>query len=139
MGPSTVVVDKAFIYIMGISVLLFILIMFLMVFFVVRYRRSKNPEATEIPGNWKLETLWIVIPDLIVLTMFYEGLVEFNFMRRPPEDAMNVKVYARNWSWLFEYDNGARGPDLIVPRGGRSWCTSSPRMSCILSTYPLFA
>ena len=102
---------------MGISILLFVLIIFLMVYFVVRYRRSKNPEATEIPGNWKLETLWIVVPVLIVLTMFYQGLVGFNFLRKPPADAMEVKVYAKQYSWLFEYDNGVRSSDLYVPAG----------------------
>jgi cytochrome c oxidase subunit 2 len=117
MGPSTTVVNKAFIYIMGISILLFIAMMFLMVFFVVRYRRSKNPEATEIPGNWKLETLWIVVPLLIVITMFFQGLAGFNFLRRPPEGALHVKVSAHEWAWLFEYDNGAKSADLVVPAG----------------------
>ena len=30
---------------------------------------------------------------------------------------MNVKVTARQWSWLFTYDNGKKSTDLVVPQG----------------------
>jgi cytochrome c oxidase subunit 2 len=49
--------------------------------------------------------------------MFYYGLKGFQSMRKIPEDAMKVKVVARQWSWLFEYENGLKASELRVPVG----------------------
>jgi cytochrome c oxidase subunit 2 len=49
--------------------------------------------------------------------MFYYGLTGFNFLKKVPVDAMKVKVIARQWSWLFEYENGVKSTELKVPVG----------------------
>jgi cytochrome c oxidase subunit 2 len=49
--------------------------------------------------------------------MFYYGLTGFNFLKKAPVDAMKVKVIARQWSWLFEYENGMKSTELKVPVG----------------------
>jgi hypothetical protein len=41
-----------------------------------------------------LEVAWIVVPTLLVLTMFFYGLAGFRFLRNPPEGAMVVDVQA---------------------------------------------
>ena len=60
------IVDAALIYILAFSVLLFFLIVFFMVYFLVRYRRSRNPVAEELPANWMIETAWVVVPTILV-------------------------------------------------------------------------
>ena len=117
MAVSTTVVDSAFIYIAAFAFLLLFGIVFLMVYFLVRYRRARNPKPSEIPGNAVLETLWIVLPTLLVLTMFVYGLTGFRFLRHPPPDSLHVKVIARQWSWQFIYDNGISSSDLVAPLG----------------------
>jgi cytochrome c oxidase subunit 2 len=97
--------------------LLFFAIVFLMVYFLVRYRRSRNPQPTEIEGHTGLEILWIGLATLLVLTMFFYGLAGFRFLRRAPADSLPVKVTARQWSWLFEYPNGLKSVELIAPLG----------------------
>jgi len=114
-GLSGTVVDNVFFYILTISVLLLGLITFLMVYFVIHYRRDKHPKPADIEGSTWLEITWTVIPTLLVLTMFYYGLTGFDFLRKVPEGAMVVKVIARQWSWLFQYENGAQDPQLWVP------------------------
>ena len=116
-GLSGRVVDNVFLYILFICVFLLGLITFLMVYFVIRYRREKHPKPADIEGSTWLEVTWTVIPTLIVLTMFYYGLTGFEFLKKAPEGAMVVKVVARQWSWLFEYENGARDTELRVPLG----------------------
>jgi len=116
-GLSGRVVDDVFLYILIICVFLLGLITFLMVYFVVRYRREKHPRPAHIEGSTWLEITWTVIPTLIVLTMFYYGLTGFQFLRKVPEGSMVVKVTARQWSWLFQYENGAKDPELRVPVG----------------------
>lgn len=116
-GLSGRVVDNVFLYILAICVFLLALITFLMVYFVIRYRREKHPRPAQIEGSTWLEITWTVLPTLIVLTMFYYGLTGFQFLRNAPEGSMIVKVATRQWSWLFQYENGAKDLELRVPVG----------------------
>jgi cytochrome c oxidase subunit 2 len=116
-GISGRVVDNVFLYILVICIFLLGLITFLMVYFVIRYRREKHPQPADIEGSTWLEIIWTVIPTLIVLTMFYYGLTGFQFLKKVPEGAMAVKVVARQWSWLFQYENGIQDTELRVPVG----------------------
>ena len=106
-------VDFVFLYIVGISVVFLVAITFLTVYFVIKYRRSKNIPPANIEGHTLLEVTWTVIPTILVLSMFYYGWVGFKEMRTVPKDAAVVKVTARMWSWLFEYENG-RGKRVAV-------------------------
>ena len=116
-GLSGRVVDNVFFYILIICVFLLGLITFLMVYFVIRYRREKHPNPADIEGSTWLEITWTIIPTLIVLTMFYYGLTGFEFLKKVPPGAMVVKVVARQWSWLFQYENGIQDTELRVPVG----------------------
>jgi len=116
-GISGRVVDNVFLYIVTICIILLALITFLMVYFVVRYRRGKHPKPVDIEGSTWLEITWTVIPTLIVLTMFYYGMTGFEFLKKVPPGAMAVKVIARQWSWLFRYENGIQDTELRVPVG----------------------
>jgi cytochrome c oxidase subunit 2 len=121
-ATSTGVVDGALIYILALSVLLLFLIMFFMVYFLVRYRQSRNPVPSELPANGLLEAIWVIVPTLLVTTMFIYGLTGFRFLREAPAGSTVVKVHARQWSWLFEYENGKKSPDLIAPLGRNIRC-----------------
>jgi cytochrome c oxidase subunit 2 len=49
--------------------------------------------------------------------MFYFGWVDFSYLRNPPADAIPVSVVARQWSWLFVYENGKQSDVLRAPLG----------------------
>lgn len=110
------VVDRVFLYIVGISVILLLLITVLMVYFIIRYRKDKNPEAVQIEGNTALEIVWTVVPTAIVISMFLYGWKGFDFLRRVPENHIEIKVTARMWSWLFEYPSGKKSDKLYAPQ-----------------------
>lgn len=116
-GPSNYVesVDTAFWVVMIISVVFLILITFLMIFFVIKYSRKRNPKAKNIHGNVPLEIAWTVIPTLLVLVMFWYGWVGYKQMSDVPEDAMVVNVTAQMWKWTFKYQNGVEADTLYVP------------------------
>jgi cytochrome c oxidase subunit 2 len=116
-GVSGRVVDNVFFYILVICIFMLGLITFLMIYFVIHYRRKKHPQPADIEGSTWLEVTWTLIPTLIVLTMFYYGLTGFEFLKKVPEGAMVVKVISRQWSWLFQYENGAQDTELRVPVG----------------------
>lgn len=111
-------VDQAFWYILGISIVLLTGITVVMVYFVIKYRRSKNPVPSDIRDNYLLEIIWTVIPTLIALSMFYIGWTSYLGLRDVPEDAMEVEVIGQMFSWIFVYDNDKETEnELVVPEG----------------------
>ena len=116
-GISGEVVNRVFFYLLAITVFLLGLITFLMIYFVIRYHRKRNPQPSDVKENTWLEIIWTVVPTLLVLTMFYYGWTGFNFLKKAPGDAMKVRVTARQWAWLFEYENGLKSTELKVPVG----------------------
>jgi cytochrome c oxidase subunit 2 len=66
-------VDSVFIFITVIGLFFFLLTQGALIYFAWRYRRKKTEEERETPyitGNFLLETLWVVIPSLLVLAIF---------------------------------------------------------------------
>jgi cytochrome c oxidase subunit 2 len=116
-GTTTAAVDNAFIGIIALCILLFALIVFFTIFFAVRYRRSRNPVPSGVDGNWILELIWIAAATVIALGIFFYGVTGFNLIRNVPADSMRIQVTARQWSWLFTYDNGRKSTDIVVPQG----------------------
>jgi cytochrome c oxidase subunit 2 len=111
-------VDLAFWYILGFSIVLLTGITVVMVYFVVKYRRSNNPVASDIRDNYPLEIIWTIIPTLIALSMFYVGWSSYLGLRTVPDDAMEVEVLGQQFSWIFIYENDKETEnELVVPQG----------------------
>jgi len=114
-ASTTQTVDDVMLYITAISVVLLIGITATMIFFVFKYNRKKGHKPKDIHGNIWLEILWIGIPTILVLTMFYYGYLGFNQIRNIPDDAFNIDVNARMWAWEFNYPNGVKSDTLYIP------------------------
>lgn len=108
-------VDLTFIIILGISVFFLVSITAVMIYFVIRYSRKRNPKATNIEGNNTLEIVWTAIPLGLVLIMFYFGWLGFRPMRHVPEGAIPIRAIGQMWAWSFEYENGKKSAELVVP------------------------
>src|SRR5512147_2404417 len=107
--------DSTFYFILGISVTLLLANTAVMIYFVIRYSRERNPVPEDVHENLPLEIVWTVVPTILVLAIFFVGLKGFQYMRTVPPDAMPVKVMARQWSWTFTYENGREDSVLRVP------------------------
>ena len=107
-------VDAVFWYITALTVAFLIFITVLMVYFVIKYSRKRNPNPRDIEGHTGLEITWTGVPLLLFLSMFYFGWREYRYMRTVPRDAMVVKVLGKQWSWDFTYPDGRHTPELYV-------------------------
>lgn len=115
-NPTAQAVDSVLIYIFGLSLLLILGITVVTIWFVIRYHRSRQPEPIPSPDHsLVLESIWTILPTLIVLTMFWYGWVNYVGLTEVPDGAMEVKGTARMWSWQFEYEDGRRESRLYVP------------------------
>ncbi|SET17163.1 cytochrome c oxidase subunit 2 [Draconibacterium orientale] len=109
-------VDTAFLVIMGISFLFLIGLTVVMLVFIFKYNKKRNPKATQIEGSTKLEIIWTVVPFLLTMLMFYYGWAGWKPMQRAPKDAMEITAYGRMWNFSFEYENGRRTDTLFLPK-----------------------
>lgn len=109
-------VDTAFLVTLGISFMFLIGLTLVMLVFIFKYNKKRNPKATQIEGSVKLEILWTVIPFLLTMVMFYYGWAGWKPMQKAPKGAMEVTVYARMWNFNFEYENGRRSDTLYLPK-----------------------
>ncbi len=108
-------VDDAFIFIIAVSLLFTVAIVAFMIYMLVHFSRKKVKNPQQFTGNNTLEVVWTVIPLIIVLVMFYVGWVGFKPMREVPPDAMEINAIGRMWAWEFDYGNGKKSNDLVVP------------------------
>jgi len=111
-------VDWLFNFILYISLFFFLLIVGLMVFFVVRYRRKAGRQAEKTATHHTaLEATWTIIPIILVLIIFYLGFTTFMNMSTPPSNTYEINVTGQKWQWLFTYPNGYVDENLHVPVG----------------------
>lgn len=111
-------IDPVFMYIFGACLILLLGITVTMVGFVIRYHRSRAPQPTSrTDSNLWLEIVWIVLPTLLVLSMFWYGWKEYLVLRTVPKNALPVTATARMWSWEFRYEGGRTATKLYVPVG----------------------
>jgi len=105
-------IDPIYFYIFWVSAFFFVLLMALMVYFGVKYRRkpgvAPQPSASH---NTLLELSWSVIPTLLMAVMFYWGFKGYIVTRVAPADAETVFVNAQKWSWTLEYPGGVTSKD----------------------------
>lgn len=110
-------VDVAFIFIVAVSVLVLLGVTATMIYFVIKYNRKRHPKAEQIEGHLLLEIVWVVVPTLLVLAMFYAGYSSFKVLRNVPKESLKVKVTGQMWKWSFHYPNGKQYDTLYVPVG----------------------
>lgn len=100
-------VDKIYAFLLVSSLISFIMLIGGMIYFVVKYKRkSANDKTAYITHNHTLEFLWSFIPFLIFMFVFAWGWMVYHDMRKMPENALEVHVFAKKWDWRFVYKNG---------------------------------
>lgn len=84
----------------------------LLFYFVIKFRRSRNPKALYITGEQKHEKKWIHIPHNLVLLCDVVIIVVairvwYNVKQDLPPADETVRVIAQQWGWHFVHP----GPD----------------------------
>jgi cytochrome c oxidase subunit 2 len=111
-------VDYVFDLVFWISAFFFVLIIAVMVYFVMKYRhRPGHVESRTSSHNDVLEVTWSVIPALLTVVIFVEGVNSYLNMRQPPPDCYEIDVVGQKWKWTFIYPNGVISDELHFPVG----------------------
>lgn len=121
MGPQAsehaAKVDDLYLFIFWLTMAFFVLICYLTVVFAWKYRRKKEGVLTiELKHNLWLEIAWSIIPLILVIGIFFWGFNDYAAASVAPNDALEIHVTGKKWSWTFEYPDGTRSiRSLHVP------------------------
>lgn len=87
-----------------------IFVLVLMIYAMIKFRRSANPVPSKTAHNTVIEVLWTVIPVVILLVVAVPSIGLLADQYKPaPKDALTVKVTGYQWYWGYEY------PDAGIP------------------------
>jgi cytochrome c oxidase subunit II len=104
--------DGLFLLITWFSIFFFVVLMALMVYFVIKYRRRPGVPAQPSPHhNTLLEIFWTVVPSSSMLVMFVYGFWGYSYKIVSPDNAMELHIRGMKWAWIATYPNGATSPE----------------------------
>ena len=84
-----------------------ILVLVLMLWVVVRYRRRANPEPSRTTHNTMIEVIWTLVPVIILVIIAVPSIRLLANQYSPPEADLTVKVMGNQWYWTYQYpDHG---------------------------------
>jgi cytochrome c oxidase subunit 2 len=112
-------VDALYFFLLGVAGFFATLICVLVVGFAIRYRRRKGHlKAAPVRDVLALELTWTLIPLSLAITIFVWSARLFLDQLRPPAEALDVRVVARQWMWKLQHPTGQREiNELHVPVG----------------------
>lgn len=105
--------DWLFMFIMWVCIISFVLLMALVVYFPIKYRRgnqTKNYQQSPAHHTF-LELAWSIIPLIVMVFMFVWGYQGYVSKLAAPADSEEIQIRGMMWNWTPTYRNGA-GTDL---------------------------
>jgi cytochrome c oxidase subunit II len=110
--------DALYFFLLLITVIGLILVAVLILGFSIRYRKEKNPVATQVEGSTLLEATWTIIPLALFMVAWIWGALLYFRIYNPPTNAMNIYVVGKQWMWKAEHPGGQHEINALhVPTG----------------------
>jgi cytochrome c oxidase subunit II len=112
-------VDNLYLYLIAVTVVFTAGIFAAVFYFAIRYRRRSETEIpAAIHGSVLLEIAWSVIPFGLTMIMFGWGASIFFKESRPPDNASQIYIVAKQWMWKLQHPEGQREiNELHLPVG----------------------
>src|SRR6201992_4274014 len=98
--------DALYFFLLLLTVIGLILVGSLIFGFSLRYRRARNPVATQIEGSTLMEATWTIIPLALFLVCFVWGALLYFRIYNPPANSMNIYIVGKQWMWKAEHPGG---------------------------------
>lgn len=111
--------DGLFMFILWVCIVSFFILMGVMGYFIVRYRRRPGVPTQISPAhNTTIELAWSIGPLLILVPIFFWGFHGYIGKQAAPANSEIIRVTGKQWNWLVAYDNGAAPQELIKLASG---------------------
>jgi cytochrome c oxidase subunit II len=113
-------IDVLYDVLLAVSVPIFVLVMTIAIYSVVRWRArpGQRGDGAPVHGNTKLEVIWVTIPFIIVTALAIYAWVVLDQVEERQDGEMVVDVTGLQFSWQFAYpEQRVRSNELVVPIG----------------------
>jgi cytochrome c oxidase subunit 2 len=113
-------VDALYGFLVAVSAFFTVAIFLAIVYLAYKYRhgRPKDRPWTHPQQLWWLEALWIAIPLVLTMVMFFWGAWLYFEIRTSPRGAMQLQVVGKQWMWKIYHPQGrSEINELHVPVG----------------------
>jgi cytochrome c oxidase subunit II len=100
------------------SVPVFVLVMTIAIYSVVRFRAKPGDmgDGAPIHGNTRLEIIWVTIPFIMVTALAIYGWITLDDLEAKQKNEMVVNVTGQQFTWTFEYPSEKlTSPELVLP------------------------
>lgn len=85
-----------------------LIVLGLLLYVIVRFRRSANPVPSRTSHNTVVEVIWTLVPVLILIAIAVPSISLLAAQFKPAgKDALTIKAVGNQWYWTYQYpDNG---------------------------------
>ena len=88
---------------MPIIVAISVFVLFLMLYAMVRFRASRNPNPSKRTHNVFIEIIWTLVPCLILIVMAVPSFKVLYSQDTIPKADVTIKAIGYQWYWGYEY------------------------------------
>ena len=80
-----------------------VFVLFLIAYACIRFRASRNPEASTTSHNTVIEVIWTLIPCLILIVLAVPSFKVLYSQDEIPKADVTIKAIGYQWYWGYEY------------------------------------
>jgi len=74
-----------------------------LIYSLIKYRKSKGAKAAHFHEHLGVEILWTVIPTLILIALAVPATIVLKHIHNTDESALTIKITGFQWKWKYEY------------------------------------
>jgi cytochrome c oxidase subunit II len=111
-------IDTVYDVLLICSVPVFVLVMTIAIYSVVRFRAKPGDmgDGPPIHGNTRLEIIWVTIPFIMVTALAIYGWIVLDDIEARQPNEMPVRVMGEQFTWSFEYpEERVSSTELVLP------------------------
>ncbi len=117
-----------------------VFVLALLLYAMVRFRRSANPVPSRNSHNTLIEVVWTLVPVLVLVGIAIPSISLLRAQYSPPPADVIVKITGHQWYWSYEYpDNGVNFDSYILKEKDDPTRTKDQRFRTDLDGPPLLA
>ncbi|HEY8352476.1 MAG TPA: cytochrome c oxidase subunit II [Sphingomonadales bacterium] len=117
--------DLLLVIITGITVL----VMALLLYVILRFRRSANPVPSKTSHNTLIEVIWTLLPVLILVAIAIPSFKLLYLQDKVHEADLTIKATGSQWYWSYEYpDHDGIAFDSLMLTDEEAAAAGEPRL-----------
>jgi cytochrome c oxidase subunit 2 len=112
-------IDTVYDVLLICSVPVFVLVMTVAIYSVVRFRAKPGDmrDGAPIHGNTRLEVIWVTIPFLMVTALAIYGWIVLDDLEAKQPNTLVVNVTGQQFTWSFDYPSEkVKSSELVLPK-----------------------